>query len=377
MTVSPDYTQFVDLTLYDKTPEDIYEAALQTLQSRIPDWIPTETNIEAMLLEALAVEVGESVFTLNRIPESMVRVLLSLYGIELDPGQPPSVTLEFTAQDTDGYVIPAGTEVAILMSDGEYMQFFTDESLTIPAETLTGTVTATATDNTDIANGIAIGTNAELADAVVGVESVETYSVVGGGKLPESLASWTARGVQRLQRLVDTLVIPQHFVQRSLEDPGIFRANAIDNYDPSAYVPGDPGDHPGNITVVVYGETAPVPEGDKEDLQNVLENSALANLIVHVIDPTITTVDVEATIAVATGYVEADVITAVEERLAEYLSTATWPWSGTVRINELISVIDQVEGVSYVGSIAEPTADVTLTEGDSLVELGTATITVI
>lgn len=377
MTVSPDYTQFVDLTIYDKTPEDIYEAALQTLQSRIPDWVPTSTNIETMLLEALAVEVGESVFTLNRIPESMVRVLLSLYGVELDPGQPPTVTLQFTAQDADGYVIPAGTEVSILMSDGEYMSFFTDIALTIPAASLTGTVAATATVNTDVANGIAIGTNAELVDAVVGVESVETSTQVTGGTLPESLASWTARGVQRLRRLVDTLVIPQHFIQASLEEPGVVRANAIDNYDPTAYIPGEPGDHPGNITVVVYGDNAPLSSGDKADLQDSLEQRANANLIVHVIDPTITTVDVTATIGINPTAVEADVIDAVEARLQEYLSPNTWPWAGTVRVNELISVIDQVPGVSYVGAVTEPSADIVLGEGESLVEAGTLTITAV
>jgi uncharacterized phage protein gp47/JayE len=377
MSVSPDFTQFVDLTLYDKTAEDIYEAALQTLQSRIPDWTPTATNIEAVLLEALAVEVGETVFTLNRIPESMVRVLLSLYGVELDPGQPPTVDLRFTAQDTDGYVIPAGTEVALLMSDGEYMAFFTDSALTIPAASLTRTVAATATVNTNVANGIAIGTSVELVDAVVGVESVETATVVTGGTLPESIASWTTRGVQRLRRLVDTLVIPQHFIQASLEEPNVVRANAIDNYDPGAYIPGDPGDHPGNITVVVYGDGAPLSTLEKSELQDSLEQRASANLIVHVIDPTITSINVTTTISVNPTAVEADVIDAVEARLTEYLSPNTWPWAGTVRVNELISVIDQVPGVAYVGAVTVPASDITLGVGESLVDVGTLTITAV
>jgi hypothetical protein len=172
-------------------------------------------------------------------------------------------------------------------------------------------------------------------------------------------------------------VIPQHFIQASLEEPGVVRANAIDNYDPTAYIPGDPGDHPGNITVVVYGDEAPLSSGDKTDLQNSLEQRASANLIVHVIDPTITTIDVEATIGIVPTAVEADVIDAVEARLAEYLSPNTWPWAGTVRVNELISVIDQVSGVSYVGSIIEPAADVTLGVGESLVDAGTFTITAV
>lgn len=377
MTVSPDYTDYVDLTIYDKGPQDILEAAQATLQARIPDWSPTPTNIEVMLMEALALEVGETVFSLNRIPESMVRVLLSLYGIEFDSGQPPVVDLLFTAQDTDGYTVPAGTEVAVLMSNNEYISFFTDTELTITEGNATGTVGATATVFTNIANGIASGTDGELVDAIVGIDAVETASVVADGRLPENVEQWTFRGVQRLRRLVDTLVIPQHFIQAALENTLVVRANAVDNYDPTADPPGVPGDHPGNVTVVVYGDGAPLSTAEKTTLRDSLEQRALANLIVHVIDPTITTVNVTASIAVEATATEATVITAVETRLAEYLNPATWPWAGTVRRNELISVIDQVPGVDYVDSITTPAADIVLGVGETLVDAGTITITAV
>jgi len=377
MTVSPDYTEFVDLTIYDKGPQDILEAAQSTLQARIPDWTPTETNIEVMLMEALALEVGETVFSLNRIPESMVRVLLSLYGITFDSGQPPVVDLKFTAQDTDGYVVPAGVEVAVLMSNNEYISFFTDEELVIPEGSGYGTVGATATVYTNIANGIASGTNGELVDAIVGIDAVETTSVVADGRLPENVEQWTFRGVQRLRRLVDTLVIPQHFIQASLENTLVVRANAVDNYDPTADPPGSPGDHPGNIAVIVYGDGVPLSNGEKSDLQDSLEQRALANLIIHVIDPTITAVDVTASVAVEATADEATVLAAVESRLNEYLNPATWPWAGTVRVNELISVIDQVPGVDYVNTVTEPSADVVLGVGETLVEAGTITVTAV
>ena len=377
MTVSPDYTDFVDLTLYDKGPEDILEAAQVTLQTRIPDWSPSATNIEVMLLEALALEVGETVFSLNRIPESMVRVLLSLYGIEFDSGQPPVVDLQFTAQDTDGYVIPAGVEVAIPMSNGEFMSFFTDSALTITEGNILGTVSATATVFTNIANGIAIGTSGELVDAIVGIDAVETATVVADGRLPETVEQWTFRGVQRLRRLVDTLVIPQHFIQAALENSLVQRANAVDNYDPTADPPGDPGDHPGNVTVVVYGDDAPLSSGEKTTLRDSLELRAMANLIVHVIDPTITPVDVTVSVGIEPTATEATVLQAVEDRLIEYLSPTTWPWAGTVRRNELISVIDQVPGVSYVDTITDPASDIVLDPGQTLVEAGTIVVTAV
>ena len=377
MSISPDYTEYVDLTLYDKDPTDIVEAAQTTLQSRIPDWVPSSTNVEVMLLEALAIEVSETIFSINRLPESMVRVLLALYGVEQGAGTPPIVTLRLTAYDNDGYVIPAGTEVAILTGSGEYVSFFTNVNMSIVAGSLTGTVLATATVNTNIANGLAIGTIAELIDAIVGVETVDTTTVVAGGTLPETVEAWTERGVQRLRRLVDTLVIPSHFTQAALENSLVYRANTIDNYDPTVSPPSTPGDDPGHVTVVVYGSGAALTNGQKTTLLDSLELRSNANLILHVIDPTIVTVNVTAAIKVAAGYTSGSVISAVQARLTQYLSPTKWSWSGVVRRNELISIIDQVAGVDYVSSLTLPSADVSIGADKALASPGTLIITAV
>lgn len=377
MSISPDFTEFIDLTIYDKDPTDVYEAAVAVLQSRIPDWAPSSTNIEVMLLEALAVEVSETIFNINRIPENVLRVLLALYGVTQDAGSPPTVDITFTAYDDIGYVIDAGTEIVLTTSTGETVSFFTDAEATILAGNTTVTTSATADQNTNIANGIPIGTEAEILDAVVGLETAETATVVAGGTLPESIESWTTRGTQRLRRLVDTLVIPIHFTQAALEETFVFRANTVDNYDPTADPPGDPGDHPGNVTVVVYGDGGPLTSGEKTTLQTSLEDRAKANLIVHVIDPTIVSVNVTAAISVQEGFVEATVINAVTARLEEYLSPTTWAWSGVVRRNELISIIDQVPGVDYVDSLTVPAADIVVGADTALADAGTITVTAI
>ena len=372
---NPDYTQFIDLSLYAKEPEDIYNAALVTLQSRIPDWQPSASNIEVMLMEALAIEVSETIFNLNRLPESMMRVLLSLYGVARDPGSPPTATVEFTMQDDDGYTVPAGTEVAVALGNDEFVLLYTDIELVVPALYTTGTVTVTGTEYTSSANGIASGTDVELVDSIIGVDSAQLTTDITGGTDIETLEEWTARGVQRLQRLSDALVVPRHFTQAALEDANVYRATTMDNYDPDD--PGGPGTNPGHVTVVAYGEFGNLAAEDKTTLQAALEQRANANLIIHVIDPTITAVDVTATVSVNTLYVEATVLTAVEDALTAYLSPLSWVWSETVRINELITVIADVEGVNYVSEVTLPAADITLDEGLALVETGTLTITAV
>ena len=372
--VNPDITQYTNLVIYDKDPQDIVDSALVTLQSRLPDWTPSETNLELAVLEAMALEVAETIYSINRLPEVMTEVLLTLYGVTRDPGAPPEVTVEFTMADDAGYVIPLGTEISIPISDEVNLSFFTDSALTIAGGNTTGTVTATATENTIAANGIDIGTEAELVDAIEAVDAVVTTTEIAGGVAPETTEAWLTRGIQRLQRLTDTLVIPEHFTQLALEQPYVTRANAIDNYDPTS---GNPvGDDAGHITVVVYGDGANVSAPNKTTLLTLLENNSAANLGVHLVDPTITTVNVTATVKKIDSYDSTDVLNSVVDAIEAYLSPTTWPWSGTVRRNELITLISNVVGVDYTVSLSAPASDVVLGADTVLANAGTVTITV-
>jgi hypothetical protein len=366
MSVSPDYTEYIDLSIYDKDPIDIVEAGKATLQARIPDWVPSNTNIEVMLMEALAVEVGETIYSLNRLPETMLRVLLALYGVPRDAGTPPTVDVRFYPYDGSDYVIPAGTEVSILTTTGEYMSFYTDEEDWMYGNPRT--ISCTAVANTNIANGIPSGTAASVIDAVIGVEYAETDSDVVNGALPETVEAWTARGVQVLQRLVSTLVIPEHFTAAALENPLVYRATTIDNYDP--LTGPNPGDNPGYVTVAVYGTTGPLTNGQMTTIQSTLQPIANANLIVSVIEPVVSDIDVEVVFVQKEGYDPSLVRDAVDARLREYLNPLSWEWGKDVRVYELVSVIDQVEGVDYVDEVVEPVGNVAVGGPSGLANAG-------
>ena len=372
---NPDITQYTNLVIYDKDPQDIVDAALVVLQARLPEWTPSETNIELALLEAMALEVAVTIYTINRLPEVMVETLLALYEIERDQGVAPSVTIEFTMADNAGYTIDEGTEVSISISASENLSFFTDSDLVIAPGNTTGTKTATAIENTISANGVAIGTSCELVDAIEAVESIETTTVIAGGEAPEDDTTFLTRGIQRLQRLTDTLVIPEHFSQYALEKTYVTRAYAIDNYNSEAGS-GVPGDHDGHITVVVYGDGANVSNGNKALLLAELDDNASGNLGVHLLNPTINTVNVSIAVKKVDAYTTGAIQTAVQTALTAYLNTSTWDWSGTVRRNELITLVSNITGVDYVVSLTTPASDVTYATEGNLVTAGTLTVTV-
>lgn len=371
---SPDITPYLDLSLQDADAQVIYEIGLQQLQSNLPDWVPREGNIENLLLEAFALQVSQTVFAINRLPGGITEVVLKLFGIERDTGTPPVVNLTFGMAGTIGYTIPEGTAVRLVIPGGlAPIIFTTDGELVISPGGDIGTITATGDRFTDDANNIVADTPVELLDAITYVETVVIDSVATPGSEPESDEVYFTRATARFGRLSDTLVLPRHFTAYALEQPNVYRAFTIDNWDS---VGGSPGDDPGHVTVAVYGQGSALSGGEKTALESAMEAACLANLDVHVIDPTITAVNVTVTVRALPRYdsdiVEANVIAA----LNDYLNPATWGWGGTVRLYELVTLINNVAGVDYIESFTTPNADVALTGNAPLADAGTLTVTV-
>lgn len=374
--VSPDVTPYVDLRLYDRSAQQIFDAAIALAVARIPDWIPREGNTEVVLLEALALEVSELTFAINRLPSATTEVLLRLFDVTPNEGTPAVATATFTLSDANGHTVPAGTRLRWDPGDGSgVVDFTTDVALAVTAGQSTGTVAVTASSVGTRANGALVGDDLQLIDSVIYVESVEFATSPSGGSNPEDDAEYLARGVSALSRLVTTLVLPEHFQSFALDDVRVSRAYAIDLYDPATGP--NPGDNPGHVTVAVLGEgSALLSASIKTEIEDAMEAATLANLLVHVIDPTITSVDVTVEVTAKAGFATADVQASVETAIEAYLDPQAWAWGDTVYRNELISLIDQVAGVDRVVDITAPVGDAALSGVAPLADAGTITVTV-
>lgn len=466
---SPDVRPYVDLTLNDKDPQDLYANAVATLKTNLPEWREREGNTEVLLLEALALQVSEGIFAINRLPSAITEILAKLFGITRDAGAAPIANLEFTMINSTGNTIPAGTRVRLDLNTISIV-FATNTQLVIPNGSSTGQVLATGDVFTSVANSVD-DTFVQLMDSLLYVNTVKIIDPVTGGRDAETDSTYFTRAAQRFSRLNDTLVLPQHFVASTLEDPIFQRALALDNYTPatlttptgvvatpfasggtlasatygyrisainafgetlasattsavvtgptgrvdlswSAVVPtegaspvtgykvygrtggsellltttgagvttysdtgsatpsgalpvanttgGNVGSFPGHITVAVYGPGRFSTTNEKTALDTKLENASLANLSVHIIDPTITAVDVTVSITLKSGYVQATVISAVQAALQSYLDPLKWGWGNTVYRNELIALIDNVAGVDRVVTLSVPASDLAL-----------------
>lgn len=373
--VSPDATPYVDLRLFDRDAQEVFELALVNLRTYLSEWQPREGHTEVLLMESLALMVEEAIFSVNRVPGAVVEVLLRLYDVVRDLGAAPTATLLFTATDSNGYTIPVGTRVAMpLLGGDQTIVFSTDAPLVIAAGQLTGSVSATGDQFTSVANGTVAGAAVEMLDSVAPVEQVALASTVTGGRDVESDEEWFTRGIQRFSRLAETLVLPRHFVSAALERTEVSRATAIDNYDPNQA--GSPGAHAGHVTVAVYGDGDVLTVDQREAIRVAFDLQAQANLAVHVVSPQVTLVNITASVVGTPGYSVAQVQAFCTAALTDYLSPEQWGWGTTVYRNELIGLLDRVEGVERVNSVTVPNGDLALTGVAPLAKLGTASITV-
>lgn len=374
---SPDVTAYVDLTLEELTAQDLFDLAMANLQARVPGYAPRETGIEVILLESMALAVEQSIFAINRLPGAIFEALLRGFGVERFIGQPPEVDLTFLVATSNGYTVPDGTR-AVLTTDAGSIAFRLDGELTIPVGSNSATGHCVADEYTSDYNGVPAGNDLALLDAVPFVDYVRTASIVAGGADAESDTEYLARGTARFARLSETLVLPDHFVQAALENPLVHRAYALDNYNPDQ--PGAiPGTFAGHITVAVYGENGPLAPADRTALLQSFQASTAANLAVHVIDPTLNVINIAARVR-STGGTDAGTVATVQancdDALRDYISVNTWPWEATVRKNEIISLLSNVQGVDYVDVVTSPAADVTLNGYAPLATVGTVTIDV-
>ena len=374
MSTAPDLSQYVDLRIYDRDPTDILQAAIADLQSRMPEWVPRDDNTEVMLLQALAVEVSDAVFAINRLPNSIMTALLRLYGIERDAGAYASTAVEIEVQNSMGYTIPANTRLLLPQQQGfGSLVFETTNTLVIPEGYTKGIVPVEATMVTDTANGVPSGTRFEVLDNAYFINAVVNTFEISGGRLAESDKEWFDRGVQRFGRLTDTLVVPRHFELAALERPEVARARALDNFNADLGT-GVPGDHPGHLTLALYGDSAAMSAAEKLAVIDSFTERKYAALILHTVDPVITTVDVNMIVKPNKGYANARVVDAVTEAMRNWLNTDNWDWKGTVYTNEIIGLVSELPEVDYVTQLVLPATNVFLNGAAPLANLGTISV---
>lgn len=283
---------------------------------------------------------------------------------------PATGTVTFTAVDTSGpYLVPAGTELSVAGLDGGRVSFYTNADATVPFGSLTVVgIPVVAGVLGEAGNGLTA--DAQLEASFEHIASVALTVATSGGVEAETDDEYINRLADESPLQAITLVLPDDFARYARNFPGVATALPIDLYNADTATANEPG----AMTVAVRDASGHDPGSlIRTALQTALEDLSVSDLDVYVIPATYTNITVTLTVVALPGFDSTDVNNRAGIAVNEFLNPAAWGiprigegrvWVDTpiVRYQDLVTVINNVEGVSHYTSLLVNggTSDVTL-----------------
>jgi hypothetical protein len=368
MADSPDVKKYVDLTVFDENPTTILNDILTTGRGLLPEWQPQVGQIELVLAEAFAVRSAEVANAINRVPSATTEVLLQLFGLTRSDGVKASATLSLTFTETA--TLPAGTEFLYVNAVTGVSYIFTldqdaTQTLVSPAETVTGTFAVTAQTVGTAYNFSADNESVVLLARTANfLESASFATSPSGGTDAESDATYFSRGVNLLASYTSATTTASQI--KYYVSANKTYANRVGVFNRRRYRDRDTttesyGFHDGAVLVAVgqtvsnaasAGTELAVSASNLTDLYDSLDERTPSGLTIDVMSAELAEIEVNATVKKKTGYTGSTVQTAITNALKSYIDPNTWDFDHlVVRRNEIISLIDSVEGADYVTTL--------------------------
>jgi hypothetical protein len=255
-------------------------------------------------------------------------------------------------------------------SGADAIEFATDVELTVPSGGGSANVAATATE-TGAATNVSAGTLTKLDVPVAGIASVTNASAASGGQDLESLDQMIARTPLAV-RSQNRIVTDEDAANVAARVDGVSRAKALGaHYFFEDELKGGLGAYAVGILLDGTLNDGALSSELEGEIVEELESKAMASLLFTPFLVPVRLVYIESVeVVLKTGYVLASVEAAIEAALEEYLTAydligddgrtiegSGWEWGETLYANEIISLIDRVEGVKRVGAITYRVSD--------------------
>lgn len=355
-------------------PDTLSEEALDTLATSIPGYVPRDGHLSTWMVLVWSRLLAENRSVASSVADSVFRYFGdSMVGVAPIEAVAATVPSTWTMIDTAGYTVEAGTLVGLRVAGDVLIPFEVVTTFTIApgaSATAAGAVTLRALEAGTKNNGIAAG-EAELIDALAFVQSVTTTAATSGGVNAEADDDYLARLRSELQLMSPRPIRAVDFPILARRVANVHRALAIDNYNPAD---GTFNNERMVTVAVVDADGNPLSTATKDEVDALLEAERELNFIVHVIDPTYTTVNIAFTITTRPEYVATEVLAEAIAAVQNFISPAVWGggdevppvWrttEGVVRYLEVASAIYRVPGVDDVTALTlnGASADVNLT----------------
>jgi len=104
-----DFSQYVNLRIFDKEPGDIYLDSIELARLTLPDFNLRVGTPEDAMFQAAAYMSALNIAAINRIPDRLMGGIMSMLGFERQGAVAAEVDVVITLNTYDGGTIPEGT----------------------------------------------------------------------------------------------------------------------------------------------------------------------------------------------------------------------------------------------------------------------------
>jgi len=367
--VSPDWSTYIDLTPFDTTVSSILEESLTQAKALLPQWTPRVGQIETTMMEATAYQTANLANAANRLPASTVETLLKLYGIDRSDGVKATATVDIVFTDTLGHTIPAETPFAYIPSGSTTYVYMLDADATVASGS--SSLSAVAVTAQAVGLGHNTPSNGSALQILATIPYVSTVTLASkplGGLDAETDSVYFTRAINTLSGYSSTLATETQLRSYVLATYGatVFRTKAYNmrRYaDRNVVTSGNAaaGTHSGYVLLSVAGENtngysraiedATVSASDISTIGTDIAGRIQSGLIVEIHNAELVGVGVTCEVFKTTAAASGTVNGAVQTALETYLDSDAWDWDRVIRVNEIISLLDNVTGVDYVKSV--------------------------
>jgi len=352
---SPDFGNYIDLTIYDIDAFQAYDDALVYARDAVPEFQPRTGTLEEAIMQAISYNTALISSQINRLPNGLMEGITRLAGLERLEATFATGEAIFEVFDDNGVTIPEGTVIAYEVIDDDIVisyAFETVGDLVIPEGSTTGNVSIRATE-AGVYPALLGTQELELISPAPGVVGVELASSISIGTNAETDVDFFNRATRHFISLSSALATKNHLVNFiKVNYPSIGTIAVFDLTDPSGSLDWDEVPEPGYVTIVLSDISGGELVGAQStSLIDDISSRTVAGLIVGATNPVPVSVEATVDIVIADGYDSTETRSAVSAYLSSRLSTLGYDFSGTIIKNELISAVANITGVRYVRTL--------------------------
>lgn len=373
-----------DLAPLDRTT--LVQNAYDYLDANLPDGYTARTGaLDDLLINADAQQLSEIAALLSEFGNAVFRY----FGLKVEKLAPidavPATALTtWTAPDTLGHLIPAGTELSIA---GVGFATTTDATIPNASSSVTNVPIVALTAGT-VGNDLT--SDPDVRDQLDVTYTVALQAATANGQDPEDDDTYARRLVDVLQDLSDAAIVTNDFVRKTLFVAGVGRCLALNHHNGDTNTDGQPG----CITLFPGGAAGLATTADtKAAIAALFDEDRVLPLQLFVNDSSYNTIDIAAQVEYFPGFEEATVIGQVEQLLTDFLDPLVWGLAqagegtavpsndNTVSFLQTAGVIERADGVRRVVTgtltINGSATDHPMTGIAPLPQVGTLTITAV